>query len=163
MTFAWQKVNQNLPPTVASSSGIYPRCDEGVPSVSLPVGGTDGHRAGGSVAVVGRDGHPALHAVSPDLWNCPQRKTGQPTTQLVLHLFIYLSYKESYYIHINCLCTRLQLRRWWFVNNICIYWWLCTFEMYDKKTFKKNFILILIVQNNTVKMAWLSKKYTIVK
>ncbi len=47
-------------------SGVYPGSDDEVSSVSLPVGGTDGHQAGGPVAVVGRVGHPALHAVSPD-------------------------------------------------------------------------------------------------
>lgn len=45
-------------------SGVYSRSAAEVPSVPLPVGGTDRLQAGGSVAVVGRDQHPSLHEVS---------------------------------------------------------------------------------------------------
>lgn len=56
-----QHVHSHVP---TFSSGLYPDGDEEVLKDSLPVGGTDGRPAGGSLAVAGRLTPPAPHAVS---------------------------------------------------------------------------------------------------
>lgn len=61
-----QQAKEQIPLRVPPSTGLYSRCNEELDPSPVSVVGTHRRPAGGTVAVVGRGRHPALHAVSPE-------------------------------------------------------------------------------------------------